>query len=128
MKKFLYYWLPPVLWMSFIFLLSSRHRIGLSEVYMYNFIIFKSLHMIEYAALFFMLFRAINKTFTNVSKKNALMIAVVLAILYGISDEVHQTFVPTREGTIRDIGIDSIGILLCFQYTKHNLSRLKLFL
>jgi VanZ family protein len=114
--------------MGFIFLLSSRQRIGVSEVYIYNFIIFKSLHMIEYAALFFLFFRAINKTFTKISQKNALIIAVVLAILYGITDEMHQTFVPTREGSIRDIGIDTIGILLCFQYTKHHLSRLKLFL
>lgn len=128
MKKFLLYWLPPIVWMSFIFLLSSRQRIGVSEVYIYNFIIFKSLHMIEYAALFFMLFRAINATCTNISQKKALMIAVLLAILYGVSDEAHQIFVPTREGNIRDVGIDSIGILLCFQYTKHNLNRLKLFL
>ncbi|MDA1316804.1 MAG: VanZ family protein [bacterium] len=128
MKKFLYHWLPVIVWMTFIFFMSSRQRIGLSEVFIFNFIIFKTLHMIEYAALFFLIFRALKTTFTNMSNKETLRLAVILALLYAIFDELHQTFVPTREGSIRDIGIDSIGILLCFQYTKHNLRRLKLFL
>jgi len=128
MKKFLFYWLPPIVWMGIIFFLSSRQRIGISEIYIYNFVFFKTLHMIEYAMLFFMLFRAIHKTFNKLSQTHALILAMILALLYGITDEFHQTFVPTREGSIRDVGIDSIGILLCFQYTKYNLSRLQLFL
>lgn len=128
MKKILYYWLPPLAWMLFIFFLSSRQRIGVSEVHIYNFIIFKSLHMIEYAILFFLLFRAIRTTFTDLSHHKALVVAAIFAILYGVSDEIHQTFVPTREGSVRDVVIDSVGILLCFQYTKHNLNRLSLFL
>jgi VanZ family protein len=38
----------------------------------------------------------------------------VLAVLYAISDEVHQSFVPTREGTLRDVIIDAIGALLAW--------------
>ncbi|MBP7967580.1 VanZ family protein [Candidatus Woesebacteria bacterium] len=124
MKKKILYWLPPILWMSLIFTLSSRQRISVSDINSVNFIFFKSLHIIEYAILFFLVFRAVYKT-TKLSLHQVFCISIGLAILYGASDELHQAFVPTREGSPRDIVIDSIGILLCFMYTKINLPKLK---
>ena len=35
-----------------------------------------------------------------------------LAILYAVSDEFHQSFIPGRNASAMDIGIDTIGILL----------------
>ena len=127
MKKILIYWLPPVLWMVLIFTLSSRQRIGISEVYVVNFIVFKILHMIEYALLYFLFFRAIYSQFSH-HKTFAFLFAGIATLLFAISDELHQTAVPSREGTLRDVGIDTIGITLCFMYTKYNLSKLRLFL
>ncbi len=35
--------------------------------------------------------------------------ALWLAALYAATDEFHQTFVPSREGCLRDVAIDSSG-------------------
>lgn len=41
--------------------------------------------------------------------KKSVIIAVILAILYAIFDEIHQTFVDGRSGNIADIFLDSSG-------------------
>lgn len=127
MKKLIYYWLPPLMCMFLIFSLSSRQRISVSEITSINFIFFKTLHIIEYAVLFFLLFRAFFKT-TTLPLNRIFFITIFISIIYAFTDELHQTFVPTREGSPRDIVIDTIGILLCFMYTKINLPKLKRFL
>lgn len=110
MKRFVLYQLPAIIWMLIIFTLSSRQRIGVSEVYWMNFAFFKSLHVIEYAILYMLILRAL--TSGRGGHKKHYMSAFVLTVLYAISDEMHQTFVPTREGTVRDVGIDTIGAFL----------------
>ena len=39
-------------------------------------------------------------------------IAVVLAVLYAMSDEIHQVFVPGRGAGARDVLIDAVGASL----------------
>jgi VanZ family protein len=36
---------------------------------------------------------------------------VALAVLYAVTDEVHQTFVEGRAGAPLDVGIDALGAL-----------------
>ena len=106
-----YVWLiPPLLWMTIIFLLSSRQRIMVSEEYWTNFFIFKSLHVIEYAILATLNTIAIATNTKGLSLSRAVLYGAFFALLYAITDEVHQTFVPTRSGQARDVLIDSIGI------------------
>lgn len=38
--------------------------------------------------------------------------ALIIVALYAASDEIHQALVPNREGTIRDVLIDTVGGLL----------------
>ena len=129
MKKrlILTHWIPMIAWMLLIFTLSSRQRISPSEIFAVNFLIFKTLHVLEYALLYFLVFRALYRSF-KLDKKKIFILAILFCIFYAISDEVHQTFVPTREGAVRDVFIDTIGILLSFSYTKFNLKKLKLFI
>lgn len=47
----------------------------------------------------------------NIKKSNNIVISLILGVLYAISDEIHQLFVPGRSGSIMDVGIDSMGIL-----------------
>ena len=42
-------------------------------------------------------------------KGYALLTAMLLAVLYAFSDEWHQTFVPGRKGTLRDVAINAVG-------------------
>lgn len=107
--KYVRFWGPPVLWMITIFLLSERQRVSVSETYTLNFLFFKTLHLIEYGSLFVMLYRALRNT-THTTERNAVISAAMLAVFYGVLDEFHQTFVPTREGKLRDVIIDGLGV------------------
>ncbi|MBW2127865.1 MAG: VanZ family protein [Deltaproteobacteria bacterium] len=40
------------------------------------------------------------------------ILLVVIGILYGVSDEIHQAFVPNRTCTLSDLAADSFGVLL----------------
>jgi len=98
-------WLPVLLWAGVIFFLSSIPNLesGLEQ----DFTLRKVAHILEYAILTFLLFRAFS------FKSNKLIIlSVIIAFLYALSDEYHQSFVFGREGTLRDVAIDSIGILI----------------
>lgn len=64
--------------------------------------------MAEYVVLTALLFRALR---LHVARRgHALLIAVLIAMSYAFSDEWHQTFVPGHEGSLRDVGIDALGI------------------
>jgi VanZ family protein len=39
-------------------------------------------------------------------------IAFLLPLLYAVSDETHQYFVPNRKGQVKDVLFDACGILL----------------
>ena len=127
-SRFLYYWFPPVIWMVTIFFFSSRLSTEVTGEFVVDFIFFKSLHLIEYAILYFFLFRAffsINNQQLSINYK--FFLPLILSLIYAVSDEIHQTFVPTREGKIRDVLIGSSGILVMYIYIKTNLRKIKKF-
>jgi hypothetical protein len=61
---------------------------------------------------FFCFFLLIGLVKGKNNNKQLIFIGVIIAILYGISDEIHQLFVPGRCCSIDDILVDSIGILI----------------
>ena len=65
-----------------------------------------------YVFFFLTIFLLISLIKGNSKNKNLIFIGIILAILYGISDEIHQIFVPGRVSAISDVLINSIGILL----------------
>lgn len=117
--KFIKYWLPALLWASIIFALSSIPNLesGLGQ----DFILRKIAHILEYAILTFLLFKAFLSTGNQPRTNKILALAMIVAFLYALSDEYHQTFIFGRQGKLGDVGIDTIGILimalLC--YTKN---------
>jgi VanZ family protein len=125
MKTLLNRWLPPLALMGLIFLLSARPRTSITEVYLIDFLIFKTLHMIEYALLYFFLFRAL---WPGHKSKKAYVWAFAICVLYAASDEIHQTYVPGREGRRRDVVIDTAGMLLMYSYIKTHFWRIKKYL
>lgn len=44
-------------------------------------------------------------------EKRVIVISSIIGIVYAASDEIHQFMVPGRSGNIKDVTIDSIGIL-----------------
>lgn len=98
--------------MVIIFILSGRESVQVAENFWYNFLFFKTLHVIEYSILFTLYLRPINRTYTRKNGVNIYAVAFLLTLFYAITDEIHQTFVPTREGRARDVIIDAFGGLL----------------
>jgi VanZ family protein len=68
----------------------------------------KLAHFSEYFALTGLWWWALR---TQIGARQALPIAIAIALSYAITDEFHQTFVSGRTGTPRDVLIDSAGIL-----------------
>lgn len=111
-NKFLLFtkaWLPVVLWASLIFYFSSLPELksGLQEEW--DFVLRKSAHALVFAVLAFLLFRAF--LFYHLSWRTSLILAVIFSLLYAFSDEWHQRYVTGREGRLKDVGVDAIGVL-----------------
>lgn len=47
----------------------------------------------------------------NIKKKNKVLGALIVGFIYAISDEIHQMFTGDRTPAVRDIIIDSCGVL-----------------
>ncbi len=107
MKKLLSSWLPPLVWAGLIFFLSSRSAIETSAIYWQDFILKKTAHMVEYGIFAILLYRALRMA--GVEKKKAGILAIAGAIVYGSTDEFHQSFIPGREPRVRDVVFDTIG-------------------
>lgn len=45
------------------------------------------------------------------SNKRKIIQSGIIGIVYAITDEIHQLFVPGRSGRILDVGIDSLGVI-----------------
>jgi len=110
MNRIIKKWLLVVLWAGLIFFLSHQPGLksGLPEKL--DFFLAKSAHFLEYAILAFLLIRALQEH--KLTKKKILILAVILAMGYAFSDEYHQSFVLGRNASLRDVFIDSSGVLL----------------
>ncbi len=112
MKK-LSYWLPVLLWMGVIFTFSSFQAVQAAEVHWVDFVIKKSAHVVEYAILWGLTFRALLNT-SHLGKTKAGLVSLLMVVIYATTDEYHQTWIPSRTGRARDVLIDTTGASLAF--------------
>jgi VanZ family protein len=109
MVKCLVRWMAVVCWMGVIFALSATPSLASPFEPVYDFILRKLAHLTVFAVLTVLLCRAFR---LHVARPTyAWLLAMCVAALYACSDEWHQTFVPGREGTVRDVVIDSLGVV-----------------
>ncbi len=108
-------WLPVFVWAGLIFYLSSIPHLSTGWGF-WDLILRKMAHVVEYFILAFFLLRASRKTWPSLSRGLLLVGAGVTAVLYAMSDEVHQAFVPGRGPSVRDVLIDSSGVVLCLVF------------
>ncbi len=128
MNKFLKYWLPPIVWMCVIFYMSSQQHVSVSTESTYNFMVLKTGHMIGYAILYLLFFRAVYSQKKKQKLDEVLLRAIFYTLLYAAFDEIHQLFVPTRTGHLRDVAIDSIGVFIVYTFIKYNFKHIKHFI
>ncbi|MBI5682492.1 MAG: VanZ family protein [Deltaproteobacteria bacterium] len=105
LKHIVIYWLPVMVYMAFIYYLSSVPYVDLPIPDIWN--IDKVIHFSEYAFLSLLWARAINAT--QKDYKRFVIVAFLITFLYGISDEIHQFFVPNRFFDPFDIAADGLG-------------------
>ena len=103
-------WILVLLWAILIFVLSHQPGLKSSLPSGWDFFLRKLAHISEYTILTLLLINALKEQ--GLSRKKILLLAIGLAFFYAISDEYHQSFILGRNGTFRDVLIDSSGIFL----------------
>ena len=103
----LWFWTPVFLWMGVLFYSSSISGRDIPKIDIPN--IDKLFHFIEYFVLGFLILRAFFHSFSKPNYKYIFIAAILIASLYGASDEFHQRFVSERTCDIFDLLSDIIG-------------------
>ena len=98
-------WGPAVLLMAAIFGFSAQSNLpappgGISDV---------SAHAIVYAGLGVLMLRALSNARWSGVTPRSVAVAIALTVLYGVSDESHQSFVDGRFAEARDVIADALG-------------------
>jgi VanZ family protein len=103
-------WLAVVAWAGLIFMASNQPGLAVSDDPAVDRPLRQVAHMAVYAVLTLLLAWAMSGS-RPTSARTALA-AGVLALLYGVTDEWHQTMVPTRHGRPEDLIWDGLGIAI----------------
>lgn len=126
--KFVNQWLPVLLWASVIFLFSTEHfaapqssrilgpllhwllpGITPEQVSFVQFVVRKLGHWFEYFVLAVLLYRALYAESSGRRSMRPAVLTIFLALVWAITDEFHQSLVPSRTASIVDVMIDGFG-------------------
>ena len=102
-------WLPALAWAGLIFAFSAQADLTFFPDQSLDFVVRKLGHMGIFGVLAILLWRALAGTTTL---RRPWAWALALTILYAITDELHQAFVPGRTASGQDVGIDAAGALI----------------
>jgi len=121
---------PLVLWAVLIFIgsgnvLSAAHTSLLlravrwlfpnvrdESLAVFHLLVRKAGHLTEYAILATLAARAFRGSSHDLLRRHWFWVSLLLAIVYALTDEWHQSFVPSRTASIYDSLIDSVGALI----------------
>jgi VanZ family protein len=121
-------YLPLLVWMALIFFFSTGELSGentsrivrplllwlfpdisVERLALAHLLVRKAAHFTEYAILALLAARAFADSSRVLLRRRWFIASLLLVILYALSDEFHQTFVPSRIGSIYDSFIDMSG-------------------
>ena len=106
--------LAPLALMALIFAASSVSSLD-SGLGTPDFIARKLTHMCEYLLLTLLWAWTLSPLSARVGS-----IAALISIVYAASDEFHQTFVPGRTGTPRDLIFDGLGVVVALLLLRYH--------
>jgi VanZ family protein len=131
LRQTLWYWLPPLLWITVIFWLSTdtfsaEHTEGLlrgalqgpvsrlpyAPLGLIHFAVRKAAHLIEYAILTMLLLRAVHANATDLWHWRWASAVWLLVAAHAMFDEYHQSFTQYRTASIWDSLLDMAGGLV----------------
>ena len=115
-------WIPVLVWGAIIFTLSTSEfsavntshiidpmvrwlipGISAASVDVVHMLVRKAAHFTEYGILFWLLIRG--------PMAQRPYLALMLCVVYALTDEGHQVFVPGRTASLYDVALDSTGAL-----------------
>lgn len=124
------YWVLVCLWITLISFLSSNAfssehtsiiiepilrfifpSVPVNTIHFIHRIIRKLAHLTEYFILGVLLFKASWHSFAVQRFKSSALLSLLLGTAVALADEYHQSFVPGRQSSIYDVGIDAVGIM-----------------
>lgn len=113
-NKIIFRGLILFIWMSIIFSFSTIEGSpeSLTPPFWY-FLERKGAHVFEYGVLFFLSFSFFRAIFMKERLLRVLLLTSVFSMMYAVTDELHQFFVPYRGARMADVLIDSGSVLLC---------------
>ena len=134
---------PLVLWAGLIFMdsgnvLSAAHTSLLlravrwlfpnvrdESLAVFHLLVRKAGHLTEYAILATLAARAFRGSSHDLLRRHWFWVSLMLAIAYALTDEFHQSFVPSRTASIYDSMIDSVGALIALTiiWLRHQTAR-----
>jgi hypothetical protein len=106
-------WVPAAAWMALTFALSTQQFRGGGPEGVGWGIASNGYHCFEYGvlAICLCLFAPREQGWPRLRARETAWI-VIAAALYGLSDEIHQHFVPTRNSSALDLASDTLGAWL----------------
>ncbi len=143
-ENFIKYWVPVMIWLVFIFWMSTNAfsskktalvigpllvalmpAITPSKLRLLHMVIRKAAHITEYFVLGMLLFRGFRGTEKERKPWRWAVFSLMAVSLYALSDEFHQTFVPSRGVELSDVGIDIVagGVALAISVLFYRLKR-----
>ena len=111
MRRFLWRWGPAIAWAALIFFLSAQPGLKISSDASVDGPARHIAHGFVYSVLVLLIIHGLGALGRPLTLRTAL-IAGAASVAYGISDEVHQLFVPDRTGQAIDVGYDTIGTVV----------------
>ena len=103
-------WGPAILIMLVIFLISGTPGTDLPDFGGWDLLTKKGGHVLGYALLAVAYCYAVNND--KRPKGLQVVLAALMTVLYALSDEWHQRFVPGRNSSLIDVCIDTAGGLM----------------
>jgi hypothetical protein len=102
-------WVPVVAWAGLIFVASAQPNLVFVPDEGLDFIVRKTGHMVVFGILALLTWRALAAT---TSLRRPWAWAIALAVLYAVTDELHQGGVAGRSGSAVDVAIDAAGVVV----------------
>ena len=109
MTKKILNWVIVLIWMGVIFYFSSQPDLKSDLPSSWDLFFRKIAHIAEFAVLTYFLTKAFFAH--GMSRTKLLIFSAFVAIAYAFFDEYHQTFTSGRMGSLKDVFIDSLGVL-----------------
>lgn len=141
---FLRYYVPVLLWAGVITLLSTSEfhagftyrligalmrwfvpDVSAATLRDINAVVRKLAHVTEYFLLAMLVWRALRRATAELWRRRWALGTLAAGVVFAGVDELHQLFEKGRGSSLRDVGFDSLGVLLALAvlYTRTRLGR-----